>query len=250
MVESVAGLPPEAINQLSREERLALLASLEEAEYRHRRRKFQTLFPLTGSFRRELYPKHCQFFKLGATYNERAFIAANRVGKTTGAAYEVTAHLTGLYPDWWEGRRFEEPVRVWAAGDTAKTARDIIQTELLGPHGDAAAQGTGMIPGDLILRTTPKHGIPDAIETILVQHASGGVSSCQIKSYDQGRESFQGTSIEVGWLDEEAPEDIYVETLTRCLTTGGLMMLTFTPLEGLTPLVLSFLPEMAPTVAA
>lgn len=222
---------------------------LTEAERRRSRNKFSTIFPDTGPLRRELYPRHIEFFRAGKEFNERAFIAANRVGKTMAGAYEATAHLTGIYPHWWEGHRWQTPVRCWAAGDTAKTGRDIIQTELLGPAGDPAAQGTGMIPADLILGTSPKHGVADAVETIRVRHISGGVSSLQIKSYDQGRVSFQGTSIELGWPDEECPEDIYAEMLTRLLTTNGRMMLTFTPLIGLTNLVLSFLPDMAPREA-
>jgi hypothetical protein len=53
-------------------------------------------------------------------------MAANRVGKTEGAGgYEMTCHLTGRYPDWWEGRRFSGPVRAWAAGKTNETTRDV-----------------------------------------------------------------------------------------------------------------------------
>ena len=223
-----------------------LLLLRQEQHRRISRNKIQTLFPETGPLRRELYSKHLEFFKLGATHNERAFVAANRVGKTVGAAFEMTSHLTGLYTPWWNGKRFDEPINAWAAGDTAKTVRDIIQAELLGPVGNPEALGTGLIPADLILRTTPKHGLADAVETIHVRHASGGTSTLQLKSYDQGRESFQGSSISVGWLDEECPESIYEEVLTRTLTTGGIVMLTFTPLLGLTPLVLSFLPALAP----
>ncbi len=220
---------------------------LEEKERRLRRNRFSSLFPDNGPLRRELYQRHTEFFAAGATHNERAFIAANRVGKTVAAGYEATCHATGNYPAWWTGRRFDEPTRGWACGDTAKTARDILQTELLGQHGDPSAQGTGLIPGELILRTTPKHGLADAIETAFVRHMpTGGTSTINFKSYDQGRVAFQGTGIEWGWLDEECPEEIYVETLTRTLTTRGMVMLTFTPLFGLTPLVLSFLPEMAP----
>ena len=220
---------------------------LEEKERRQKRQRLSSLFPDSGPLRRELYPRHCEFFAAGATHNERAFIAANRVGKTLTAAYEATCHLTGIYPAWWVGRRFDEPTRGWAAGDTAKTARDILQLELLGTPGDASAQGTGMIPGELILRTTPKHGLADAIETAFIRHVpTGGTSAVNFKSYDQGRVAFQGSAIEWGWLDEECPEEVYVETLTRTLTTRGLIILTFTPLFGLTPLVLSFLPEMAP----
>jgi len=40
------------------------------------------LFPLTGPLRRDLYPKHIEFFQAGAQYKERLFMAANRIGKT------------------------------------------------------------------------------------------------------------------------------------------------------------------------
>lgn len=243
-------MTPEQLQALSRKEKLALLETLEEIDRRESRNKLKALFPDKGPFRRELYPKQVEFFRLGAEYNERAFIAANRVGKTVCAGYEMACHLTGWYPQWWEGRRFDSPVRAWACGDTAKTVRDIQQSELLGPYGDPAAQGTGLIPADAILRTGVKHGLADAIETVTVRHSSGGASTLQFKSYDQGRESYQGTSQEVVWPDEECPEDIYAEMLTRCLTVNGLVMLTFTPLNGLTPLVLSYLPHMAPTPGA
>ena len=62
------------------------------------------------------------------------------------------------------------------------------------------------------------------------------------KSYDQRREAFQGTEIDVVWLDEEPPLEIYAECLTRTMTTNGLVMLTFTPLQGITPMIKSFLP--------
>jgi phage terminase large subunit-like protein len=220
---------------------------LEEEATEASRNKIKSLFPATGSRRREKYLKQVEFFKLGATHNERALICANRFGKTVCTCYELSCHLIGWYPDFWEGRRFAEPINAWACGDTAKTCRDILQAELLGPPGDTAAQGTGMIPADAIIRTAPKHGISDAVETVHVRHASGGVSHLQFRSYDQGRTAFQGTTQHVVLFDEECPEDIYAEGLTRCLTVNGIVMLSFTPLNGLTPLVLSFLPHMAPT---
>jgi phage terminase large subunit-like protein len=168
-------------------------------------------------------------------------MAANRVGKTEGVgAYEVTCHLTGIYPDWWTGKRFRKPVKIWAAGDTSKTVRGIVQAKLLGEPGQL---GTGMIPGDLISKITHKSGVADAIDTAWVRHASGKNSLLVLKSYDQRRESFQGTEQDVIWLDEEPPLDIYTECLMRTMTTGGLVMLTFTPLSGLSEVVLSFLPE-------
>lgn len=234
------------LQSFSREEKLQLLEALEELDRRKSRNKLSLLFPDKGPLRRELYQKHLQFFAAGKDYNERAFIAANRVGKTIGAGYEMTCHLTGLYPEWWEGWRFNSPIRAWACGDTAKTARDILQAALLGPPGDEEGQGTGLVPGDKILRKSPKHGLADAVETAFIRHVSGGTSQVQFKSYDQGRVAFQGTEQEVIWLDEECDQETYIECLTRTMTTKGRVILTFTPLFGLTPLVLSFLPELAP----
>ena len=144
----------------------------------------ETYFPAAGPWRRELYKKHLEFFKSGATYRERAFIAANRVGKTQAGAYEMTLHLTGNYPDWWEGRRFDHPVVAWASGDSSKATREIIQLALYGRFHEP---GSGMIPRDKIARTTTKTGIADCIETIYVKHVSGGVSEVGLKSYDQQR---------------------------------------------------------------
>ena len=189
--------------------------------------------------RRELYQKHLEFFRAGSIHRERCFLAANRIGKTEGVgAYEMALHLTGQYPPWWDGRRFKFAIHAWAAGKDSKTTREIIQLKLLGPVGDF---GTGMIPGDSLISTTPKPGVPDGIETIVVRHISGNKSRIMLKSYDQGRESFQGTEQSVIWLDEECSRDIYVECLTRTMTTNGLMILTFTPLLGMTDLCRDFL---------
>src|SRR5215813_15606402 len=95
------------------------LASLRnESAGRTARRKINSYFPETGPLRRELYPKHQEFFAAGAKFRERLMLAANRVGKTEGVGgYELVLHLTGQYPGWWKGRRFDRPIRAWAAGD-------------------------------------------------------------------------------------------------------------------------------------
>jgi phage terminase large subunit-like protein len=192
-----------------------------------------------GPLRRELYPKHLEFFAAGGAFRERCFLAANRIGKTEGVgAYETTLHLTGQYPKWWRGRRFDKAISAWVAGKDSKTVREILQLKLLGPNGSF---GTGMIPADAILATSPKPGVPDAVETILVQHSCGDKSRLMFKSYDQGRDSFVGTEQDVVWLDEECVRDIYVECLTRTMTTNGLIILTFTPLLGMTDIVKDFL---------
>lgn len=182
----------------------------------------------------------------GKTFNERMLLGGNRVGKTLTASYEVTAHATGLYPHWWEGRVFAEPCSIWVAGDTSKTTRDIIQSSLLGPVGNKEAEGTGMLPAHTIVDTTTKLGLADAIESVFVRHVSGGISTIQLKSFDQRREAFQGTTCDVIWLDEEPEQDIVTECLLRTMTSDGLIMITCTPLMGLTELMLSYLPDLQP----
>lgn len=157
--------------------------------------------------------------------------------------YETTLHLTGEYPSWWEGKRFTSPIKAWCCGDTGKTVRDINQLKLLGPPG---AFGTGLLPGDSIVHVASKPGVPDAVETVRVKHISGGESQVQFKSYDQGRISYQGTEQHLIWLDEEPPADIYTECVMRTTRTpwfpGGIILCTFTPLSGISDVVLMFLP--------
>jgi phage terminase large subunit-like protein len=78
------------------------------------------------------------------------------------------------------------------------------------------------------------------MDTVSVRHASGGTSVLGFKSYDQGRRKFQGTAKHLVWLDEEPPLDVYQECLTRLMTTDGLMLCTFTPLEGMTEVATMF----------
>jgi len=204
------------------------------------------MFPDEGPFRRELYQKHIKFFAAGAKYRERGFIAGNRIGKSEAGAYETVCHATGLYPDWWTGKRFSGPTLIWVGGDTATTCRDIIQQKLLGDIGDF---GSGMIPKDLIVETKTRRNVPDAIETIRVRHTTGGVTTIVMKTYEQGRASWQGTAVDFVWIDEECDQSVYGEALIRLMTTGGSAILTFTPLSGLTELVTNFLENSQETDA-
>lgn len=231
------------MNASTRSERLELLALLQEKERRQKRRKLFTYFPDEGPLRRELYKQHLEFFRLGATVPTRCFMAANRVGKTEGGGgYETVLHLTGRYPDWWEGKRFNRPIDAWAAGDTNETVRDIIQDKLVGPEGD---YGTGLIPADDIVRTVRRPNANGALDFVEVRHVSGGISRLAFKSYEQGRKAFQGTEKDLVWLDEEPPEGVRAECVMRLMTTDGLLIETFTPLRGLTPVVLKYLGDDA-----
>jgi len=225
----------------SRAAKLELLRALEEKARRKRYNLIKEIFPETGPYRRELYPKHMEFFRASSVHREVLFLAANRVGKTVAGGVHLAYHMTGEYPDWWEGRRYDRPVQCLAAGDTSQTTRDIIQTKLLGGLWGTPEFGTGLLPGDSLGKPTPARGVANLYEEITVKHVSGGTSRLMLRSYDQGRRIFQGTEQDFVWMDEEVPKDVYDEALIRTMTTRGLVIMTFTPLSGLTPLVVDFL---------
>jgi len=187
------------------------------------------------------YPWQKEFHDAGAHNPERMLMAANRVGKTQSAAAEVAMHLTGDYPDWWDGRRFDRPTLVWTGSPTNETSRDIVQTELLGGMGEKL--GTGWVPRQHIVGTpkTRQAGVKDVVDSFAVRHKSGGLSMCTMKTYEQGWQKWQGTAPHVVWDDEE-PDDymIYSESQTRILTSKGILLVTFTPLRGVTDLVQHF----------
>lgn len=235
------------VESLTVDQQRMLLPAIKEMQRRDSRRKLYTYFPDDGPLRRELYAKHLEFFRAGADYRERLALAGNRTGKTEGmGGYETTLHLTGLYPDWWEGWRCTRGIRAWIAGKTNETTRDIIQQKMFGAPDHSGARkgftGTGLVPGDLIGDVAWKSGVQDLVDHIKIKHVSGEWSYLGVKSYQQGRGSFEGTEQDLIWLDEEPPLDVYTECLVRTMTTGGRIILTFTPLEGMSDVVLSFLP--------
>lgn len=224
--------------QLGKQEQEELIQCLEVIADDLKYNKFKNFFPDTGEFSRDKYPKHIDFFEAGKSYRERGFIAGNRVGKTEAGNYEVTCHATGLYPSWWNGLRFTHPVLIWVGGDTATTVRDITQKKLVGEINDI---GSGMLPKDTIIDYKTRRNVPEAIETIRVKHVTGGTSTIVLKTYEQGRATWQGTEVDYIWMDEECPQDVYGEAMIRLMTTNGAMVTTFTPLSGLTDLVVNYL---------
>lgn len=161
---------------------------------------------------------------------------------TEGAAAEVAMHLTGIYPEDWDGKRFDEPVLIWTGSPTNETSRDIVQKALFGGTGEEL--GLGWVPKAALVGKPKMRqaGVSDVIDTVKVRHKSGGISTVVMKTYEQGWRKWQGTAPHVVWLDEE-PEDfkVYTETLTRVMTSHGIILVTFTPLLGETILVDHFM---------
>ena len=84
MVQGAEYSGSDGIKGLSKTEKLELIALIEEQEKRKRGRKLQAYYPDSGPLRRELYPKHLEFFAAGSQYRERLMLAGNRIGKTRG----------------------------------------------------------------------------------------------------------------------------------------------------------------------
>ena len=176
--------------------------------------------------------KQAAFHAAGATKRERLLMAGNQLGKTWAGANELAMHLTGAYPDWWQGRRFDRPIRAWLGSVSQEVSRETVQPLLLG---QAARDPLGLEA--LLPKRDWSSGSADEIA---VRHATGGVSMLAFKSYAQGRERWQGATLDLVWFDEEPPMEVFLEGLTRTNATGGLVFATFTPLLGRTSLVERF----------
>jgi len=180
---------------------------------------------------------------------EKAIRAGNQQGKTHAAGFEFACHALRRYPHWWCGPRFETPPAIarpvdftgWASCTTAMKVRDGAQLKLLGPVRDEGGLGTGLIPLDVLTtgRVTMARGISDFVDTVTFARDSGGKAQIQFKTYEMGREAFQGTPVDVNWLDEDisrTDDSIYGECLARKVTTRGIIMCSLSPLLGMSPL--------------
>jgi phage terminase large subunit-like protein len=222
-------LPPELASLIADPARRDQI--LRDLDQRIRQRRIEMYEP---------YEKQATFHAAGAAHRERALLAGNQLGKSYSAAAELTYHLTGEYPPWWQGRRFTQPIAAWAAGMTNEVVRDVNQRLLIGR---VEEQGTGMVPKAKIKNTTSSRGISGALDMAFIHHATGGISQLSFKSYEAGREKFQGETLDVLWFDEEPPYEIYSEGLTRTNASGGIVYATFTPLKGMTEVVALFYPR-------
>jgi phage terminase large subunit-like protein len=227
------------------EQEIEELELLLEAENEYQRyNQVESIYPGTGHLARSEYPKHMECFEAGAKYRQRCFMGGNGTGKTFGlGAYEMALHLTGDYPFWWTGLRFDTPIIGWACGDTRETVRDTVQKYLLGDfasEGDEAL-GSGILRREKLGKPRVINGTNHSCDSILVRHRSGGWSKLQFKAYEQGRKAFQGTNVHFIWLDEEPPLPIFLECIQRGRKVNGRILLTFTPLSGNSDVVDIFL---------
>jgi phage terminase large subunit-like protein len=234
---------PASLKGLSPSDKAELVRLLEEKKDRKRHNKLDWFEPY------EWQEGVCNASDKG---RQILAMCANQIGKSTIGAYVMAVHLTGRYPDWWSGRRFTKPLYAWAAGVSNDTTRDIIQTELFGLAEDDSALGTGMVPlKDIGTKTRKRGATGNTFDSVMVRwHDEFGVaqgfSRVGFKSYEMGEEKFYGRPVDMIWLDEQPPSNIYTQCITRTVSTGGDVLMTFTPEQGITPVVHQFMHERQP----
>ena len=154
----------------------------------------------------------------------RWVFGGNRSGKTECGAVECVYMARGIHPY----RENRQNVCGWVVSLSQQVQRDVAQKKILHYLRRDWIEDIVMLSGR---KDAPEHGI---IDFIRVKNVLGGSSVIGFKSCDQGREKFQGASLDFVWFDEEPPEDIYAECRMRVLDRKGDIFGTMTPLKGLT----------------
>lgn len=231
------------MHNLSREQKIELVKLLEEKKRRADVYRYK-------SFYQTRHPWQKRFIASTKEYSQSALIAANRVGKTETATYIDAIHAMGDYPDGWTGHRFEHPPLIWVLGYSGEKCRDLLQTPIIGRKTDSGWVG-GLIPGDLIVSVEAMSGTSNAVRSVYIRHKSGGIAKIQFWSYSQGQHALMGDSVDWFHIDEEPKDpDIFPQVLTRTATgdngNGGRGILTFTPENGRTELVIGFMDKPSP----
>lgn len=154
----------------------------------------------------------------------RWVFGGNRSGKTECGAVESVYLARGVHPY----KKNKDGVLGWVVSLSQQVQRDVAQKKVLHYIRKDWIEEIVMISGR---KDAPESGI---IDFIRIKNVFGGTSVIGFKSCDQGREKFQGTSLDFVWFDEEPPKDIYLECRMRVMDRQGEIFGTMTPLKGLT----------------
>lgn len=190
-----------------------------ERELEERKRKNRIFQYNTGE---KIHLKQLAFHK--CPLRNRWVFGGNRSGKTECGAVEAVYMLRGIHPY----RQNKPAVNGWAVSLTSEVQRDVAQAKILQYLNPDWIERITMSEGG---RDFPSGGI---IDTLYIRNVFGGISTLTFKTCAQGRERFQGASLDFVWFDEEPPKEIYEECRMRVLDRAGDVFGTMTPLKGLT----------------
>ncbi len=154
----------------------------------------------------------------------RWVFGGNRTGKTECGAVETIYLARGIHPY----KENKKNTYGWVVSLSTQVQRDVAQSKILHYLNPDWIE-------DIVVLSGRKDCLENAvIDKILIKNVFGGISTIGFKSCDQGREKFQGTSLDYVWFDEEPPYDIYLECKMRVIDRCGEIFGTMTPLKGLT----------------
>ena len=171
---------------------------------------------------KKVHKKQIKFHK--CKKRNRWVFGGNRSGKTECGAVEAVYMARGIHPY----RKNKKSVFGWVVSLSQQVQRDVAQDKILKYLNPDWIVDITMLSGK---KDSPSSGVIDQIK---IKNALGGISVIGFKSCDQGREKFQGSSLDFVWFDEEPPKDIYDECRMRVLDKRGDIFGTMTPLKGLT----------------
>lgn len=187
------------------------------------------------------YAYQRKWFQSSSFATLRYLSAANQIGKTYGGAVEMTYHLTGLYPDWWEGRRFKVTGRevCWAMGVSLESTRKVLQNYLLGTDNAKKSReiGSGLIPREMIrIETMVRDG--EVVKSITISNVAGGYCELYFYASTQSTDTLHGQKVLYIWLDEQPDNELELSSIfaARTINTGGVVTITATPEKGATDL--------------
>ncbi len=170
----------------------------------------------------KVHKKQLEFHK--CKKKNRWVFGGNRSGKTECGAVEAIYIARGNHPY----RENRKNAFGWVVSLSQQVQRDVAQAKILDYLNPAWIEDVTMLSGK---KDGLKYGV---IDQIRIKNVFGGTSVIGFKSCDQGREKFQGSSLDFVWFDEEPPKDIYDECRMRVLDKKGDVFGTMTPLKGLT----------------
>lgn len=245
------------MTNLSKHDLIQAIEAADALEQKYKYNKANTYFPETGPYSRDKYPVQMGLMKAGKKHRLRALVGGNGSGKSLWLALESYFHLSGKYPEWWDGHKFNKPINAWLCGLDAKALRAGLQMILFGGIGDDDF-GTGIIAREDMMdekgvfQKWALSGTANAIGQFRCKHYTNGVfdgwSVCEFMTHEQGWQAYQGpTKDYIGFDEEPGDGKIFAESIMRLRGKDGgkpgHFLAAFTPTGGMRDVYLAFVPN-------
>jgi len=205
-------VPIEALRGMSPEEGMRVLLQREEyiAKERHDRLRY--------GHRPEIWKKASELLE---THRELLVLGGNRSGKTEWAAREVISRMM-----------VKKNATVWCFASTAANSVEMLQPRIftyLPPEWKAARKSVLTN-----ITYSVKGGFTESKFTIEGRQ-------CIFRHYSQDTSTVEGGEVDVIWADELIPLDLLRTLRYRLVDRNGVLLVTFTPVEGWSPTVRDYL---------